>query len=217
MNLFVLGDGCTTTIDVPIEYFIPSKLPACKSSSLTNKNTTDIIDDRKAKKYFESPSVPDEKTTKRSVTTENLLCSIPSQNESDFLSSMQQPILKISQANISPPIFLQRTPTSSFSVIYAYRRSSSTIEVVLKYIDSPSKIHLNTNNITLQELIESLSEILDEDQKNTIAKSTRTDVDGLRGSLPLPSEVTITWYHWLGSITEVVVDPIGFPISFIIT
>ena len=106
---------------------------------------------------------------------------------------MQQSTMNISQANLSPPVFLQRTSTSAFSVIYTYCRKSSTIEVTIKYVDQSPDIFFTNNEITLKKLIELMSEKLNEYQMESKTKSTTMtylDVDALRGSLPLPLSVT---------------------------
>ncbi|CAF3624713.1 unnamed protein product [Rotaria sp. Silwood1] len=188
-----LDNQYSASIDLPIEYFIPSISSNCKSSSLSNDCSSDVNNDRKAHKYFEPWPISDKKITKPSIITEDLLCSIPCENESDFLSLMQQSALKIYQANLSPLIFLQRTSTSSFSVIYTYCRKSSTVEAVLKFTDLPPNITFNAKEITLEKLIELISNKLDEnqiEQNNKLTNNTRIDVDALRGSLPLPLNIT---------------------------
>ncbi|CAF4221288.1 unnamed protein product [Rotaria sp. Silwood2] len=187
------NDQYSASIDLPIEYFIRSISSNCKSTSFSNDNSSDIINDRKAHKYFEPWPISNKNIKKSSIITEDLLCSIPCENESDFLSLMQQSALKIVQANLSPPIFLQRTPISSFSVIYTYCRKSSTVEAKLKFIDLPPNIIFNAKEITLKKLIELVSNKLDENQVDLNSKpteNTRIDVDALRGSLPLPLHIT---------------------------
>ncbi|CAF1307476.1 unnamed protein product [Rotaria sordida] len=187
------NDQYTTSIDLPIEYFIPSISSNSKSISLSNDNSLDINNDHKAHKYFEPWPISDKKIIKSSIINEDLLCSIPCKNESDFLSLMQQSSMKISQANLSPAIFLQCTSTSSFSVIYTYCRTSSTIKAILKFTDLPPNIIFNTKEITLEKLIELISNKLDENQIELNVKPTnnsRIDVDALRGSLPLPINIT---------------------------
>jgi hypothetical protein len=106
---------------------------------------------------------------------------------------MQQSTMKISQANLSPPTFLQTSSTSLFSVIYTFCRTSSMINATLKFTDLPPNIIFNKKEITLEHLIELVSKKLDEYQTNASNKSTkyiRFDVDALRGSLPLPLAIT---------------------------
>jgi len=150
--------------------------------------------DHKAHKYFEPPSSTSNKNPEKPVIiNENLLCSIPYENESDLLSLMQQSNMKISQANLSPPIFLQRTLTSSFSVIYTYSRTSSMINATLKFSDLPPNLVFDKNQITLEKLIELISNKLDENQLKPEIKSSqmsRINVDALRGSLPLPLTIS---------------------------
>jgi len=157
-------------------------------------NISDIIIDHKAHKHFEPPPSTLNKTIEKpSIINENLLCSIPYENEFDFLLLMQQSTMKISQANLSPPIFLQRTSTSSFSVIYTYCRQSSMINVTIKFTDLSENRIVNENKITLEKLIEFISEKLNEDQIKEKTKSIqrfRIDVDALRGSLPLPISIS---------------------------
>jgi hypothetical protein len=187
--LVILDDQTSASIDFPIDYFFPSTL----STPLSDKNTSDIIPDHKAHKYFEPPPTSNEKNEKPLTINEELLCSIPYENESDVLSVMQQSTIKISQANLSPPTFLQTTSTSLFSVVYTYSRTSSMISATLKFSDRPPNIILNKNEITLEQLIEVISKKLDEYQinsNNTSTKHIRIDVDALRGSLPLPMSIT---------------------------
>jgi len=106
---------------------------------------------------------------------------------------MQQSTMKISQANLSPPIFLQRTLTSSFSVIYIYSRTSSMVNAILKFTNLPPNIVFDKNQITLEKLIELISNKLDENQLKSEIKSSQMsyiNVDALRGSLPLPITIS---------------------------
>lgn len=153
--------------------------------------------DRKANKHFEPPppsATSDEETkNKPAPINERILCTVPCENESKFLSSMQQSNMKISQANLSPSIFLQRTTTSSFSVIYTYQQTTSLVQATLKYADSATNISVKQNPITLDELVELISKKLDEDSlaiKEKSGKTGRTDVNALRGSLPLPLSIS---------------------------
>ena len=163
-------------------------------TSFSEEDTSDIIIDHKAHKYFEPPpSTSNESDTKSSIITEQLLCTLPCQNESDFISLMQQSTMKISQANLSPPIFLQTTSTSPFSVVYTFCRTSSMINATLKFTDLPPNIIFNKKEITLEYLVELVSKKLDEYQTDSTNQSTkyiRYDVDALRGSLPLPLAIT---------------------------
>lgn len=177
---------------MPIEYFICS-IPSKHKYISTNDNSSCIVNDRKERKYFEPGPTSNKKPGKPLIINEQLLCSIQNYNESDFLALMQQSELKLSQANLSPPIYLQRTSSSRFSVLYMYCRTSSTIEVILKFFDQSPNIILNTNEITLEKLIKTISNRLDESQTQVTSKSanrTRLDVDALRGSLPLPLSIT---------------------------
>ena len=182
------------SVDFPIAYFIPSIVYSnCKSSSISNEKSRDNIYDCKAHKYFEPWPISNEKNKKSIIINENLLCSIPCQNESDFLCLMQQSTMNISQGNLSPPIFLQRTSTSTFSVTYSYCRISSTIEAIIKFADPPPNIAFNKNDITLNKLIELISKKLDEyqtEQKSSSVTMNHLNVDALRGSLPLPLTIT---------------------------
>ncbi|CAM4852693.1 unnamed protein product [Rotaria socialis] len=187
-------DQCSSSVDFPIEYFFPSIVSSnCKSRLISKEKPRDNIYDRKAHKYFEPWPISNEKNKKSLIVNEDLLCSIPCQNESDFLSLMQQSTMKISQGNHSPPIFLQRTSTSTFSVTYSYCRTSSTIEAILKFADLPPNIAFNKNDITLNKLIELTSKKLDEyqtEQKSPSVTINHSNVDALRGSLPLPLTIT---------------------------
>jgi hypothetical protein len=192
--LIILDDQFLSSVDFPIDYFIPLPSSNYKSPSHSDDNSSDTTIDHKAYKYFEPPSPTlNEKIEKPSIINEDLLCSIPYKNESDFLSLMQQSTMKISQANLSPPIFLQKTSTSSFAVIYTYSRTSSMINVILKFTDLRPNISVNQNEITLEKLIELISNKLDEDQikpENKSIKYSRIDIDALRGSLPLPINIS---------------------------
>jgi hypothetical protein len=106
---------------------------------------------------------------------------------------MQQSTMKISQANLSPAIFLQRTSSSSFSVIYTYCRTSSVVNATLKFTGLRPKLTFDKNEITLKKLIELVSNKLDENQIDPLNKSTvntRIDTDALRGSLPLSINIS---------------------------
>ncbi|UJR14052.1 hypothetical protein I4U23_001049 [Adineta vaga] len=183
----------TGSIDFPIDYFIP--IP-CKSPRRSNDTFIDEINDSKAHKYFEPPPTPPSPSPskeKSSIANETLLCSMSCLNESDFLTQMQQSTKNISQANLSPAIFLQRTSSSSFSVIYTYDRTSSTINVTVKYTDVCPKILFDQKTITLAELTELVSRKLDEYSieidKKSISNNSQIHVDDLRGSLPLPMHI----------------------------
>lgn len=162
---------------------------------VATEKPSDPIHDRKAKKYFEVSPKSDKKVEKPATINEDLLCSISYENESDFLSAMQQSALKISQANLSPPIFVQQTISSSFSVIYSFLRKSSTVDVMLKFIDLSPNIVFDKKETTLDQLVQLISKKLDEYQIEKQKSSTTAklpDVDALRGSLPLPLEITKT-------------------------
>ncbi|CAF1120532.1 unnamed protein product [Adineta steineri] len=185
-------DPLLASINFPIEYFIPSTSSSCKSTSFTNDNSSDNINDYKSRKYFEPLPTPTPPPQKSSITTDEQLHSFQYDNESDFLTLMQQSTMKITQANLSPPIFLQRTSSSSFSVIYTYDRQSSKVNVTLKYTGIRPKFSYSTSKITLEEFIQIISENLDENSIGIMTKSfrnTRFDVDELRGSLPLPMTI----------------------------
>ena len=160
-----------------------------------DENLSDIVVDRKANKHFESPPsiTSDEQTKKPAPINERILWSVSCESESNFLSSMQQSDKKISQANLSPPTFLQRTTTSSFSVIYTYQQTSSLVQATLKYADLPANIRVNPKPVTLDELVELISKKLDEQSlavKRESPVTVRTDVNALRGSLPVPPTIS---------------------------
>ncbi len=190
----ILDDQLSASSNFPIEYFIPSTSSNYQSTSFPDDNTSDIINDHKAHKYFERP--PTRLINKREIPSainEDLLCSIPCRNQSDFLSLMQQSTMKISQANLSPAIFLQRTSSSSFSVIYTYCRTSSIVNATLKFTGLSPNLIFDKNKITLKKLIELVSNKLDESQIDPLNKSTvntRIDTDALRGSLPLSMNIS---------------------------
>ena len=187
------SDQFSASINFPIGYFIPSSLSNYQSTSFSDDTSSDIIHDHKAHKYFEPPPPSINKTDKPSIINEELLCSIPCQNESGFLTCMQQSTMKISQANLSPAIFLQGSSSSSFSVVYTYCRTSSKVNATLKFADPRPKLIFDKNQKTLEILIEYISNKLDESQINVLNKSpvnTRIDVDALRGSLPLPINIS---------------------------
>jgi hypothetical protein len=188
--MIILDEPSSSTIGYPIDYFIPS----APSSSIPNNIPSNIIIDHKANKYFEPPSpVSDEIIEKPAVINENLLCSIPCINESDFLFSMQQSTMKISQANLSPPIFIQTLSLSSFSVVYTYCRTSSIINATVKFTDLPPNFLFRQDEITLEKLIELVSKNLDEYQIKPVNQPITTNsnyVDSLRGSLPLSTEIS---------------------------
>lgn len=192
--LINLDDQFISSVDFPIDYFMNLPSSNYKSPSCFDDDLSDIPIDHKAYKFFESPvSESTEKIEKSARITERLLCSIPYANESDFLSVMQQSTMKISQANLIPAIFLQRTSTSPFSVIYTYSRESSMINVTIKFTDSSPNIVINRNEITLEKLIQLISDKLDENKinsKNQLIQMSRLDVDALRGSLPLPLSIS---------------------------
>lgn len=106
---------------------------------------------------------------------------------------MQLPNKHLSQANLSPAIFLQRSATSSFSVVYTYCRTASTVTATLKFTGLPPNILIRENRETPATLIDLVSTKIDEYESvwnDTPAVKFRLDVDALRGSLPLPLTVT---------------------------
>ena len=127
------------------------------------------------------------------MINESVLCSLSCKDEADFLSSMQQPNKHLSQANLSPAIFVQRSATTSFSVVYSYCRTSSTVSATLKFTSLPPNIPIRGYQGTQVTLIDLVSDKIDTSESpsaSKVATKTRVDVDALRGSLPLP--VTIT-------------------------
>ena len=172
--------------EYPIDYFIPYEM-----ENVSSVVSFDPIYDRKAHKYFESFTTKTE--TPDDDDDDDLLCSLPCTNQSEFLSIMQQDNQQISQANLSPAIFIQRTSTSSFSVVYSYSPSTSTVDVTLNFTgELPPHLLLPTKDLSLQSLIEYISKKLNEYQiESKVSHSTKhTDVDALRGSLPLPINIT---------------------------
>jgi hypothetical protein len=106
---------------------------------------------------------------------------------------MQQSNMKISQANLSPPVFLQRTSKSSFSIIYTYSQTSSMVNATIKFANLLPNISFNQNQIILKEFIEIISKKFDDYQmeiENESTKNSRVDVDALRGSLPVPIHIS---------------------------
>ncbi len=194
--MIILDDQFSASVDFPIDYFIPLPSSNGKSPSHSDENLSEIIIDRKANKHFEPPSstTSNKQIAKPTTINEDLLCSIPCENESDFLSSMQQSNMKISQANLSPPIFLQGTSKSSFAVSYTYCQASSMVNATVKFANLPPSICFNQNQmICLKEFIEIISRKLDEYQielENEPIKKTLLDVDALRGSLPIPITIS---------------------------
>lgn len=183
-----------SSVDFPLDYFIPSPSTS-NSPHHSDEDLSDIAVDRKANKHFQppSPSESNASTTKPPPTTEHLLCTLPCENESSFVLTMQQSNKKISQANLCPAIFLQRSPTSSFSVLYTFDPTSSSIKAILKYIDPPAHISVDQTTITLNQLIELISETLDKDAstiKMTPVRTNRIDTNDLRGSLPVSSSIS---------------------------
>ena len=191
---YFLDEQVTSSVGFPIDYFIPSP-PAFKSPHHSDEDLSDVTIDRKANKHFEPPpsATSVEQTTKPAPTNEHLLCTIPCENESSFISTMQQSNKKISHANISPAIFLQRTTTSSFSTLYTFDPTSLSVRTILKYTNPPAHISVDQNSITLNELIELISQRLEEDVstlKMESAQINRFDVNDLRGSLPVPLAIS---------------------------
>lgn len=191
----LLDEHVTSSAGFLIDYFVPSP-PTFKSPHHSNEDLSDVTIDRKANKHFEPPpsATSAEQTTKPVPTNEHLLCTIPCANESSFISIMQQSNKKISQANLSPAIFLQRTTTSSFSALYTFDPISSSVRVTLKYTNPPAHISLDQNSITLNELIELISQRLEEEEVSTLkiesVQTNRRDVNDLRGSLPVPLTIS---------------------------
>ena len=181
-----LDDTAYPTVDFPMDCFIPSYTV----SPLANRITPEIIIDRKAHKFFEPPATSSAPTATKSSSSDGIpLCSIACPNESDFLDTMQRSVQNISQANLSPPTFLQRTSSSSFSVIYAYSRSASLINARLSCTGLAPKIVVNQAQTTLTSLIDLVNEKLNESSIPIPGERSRYEpihVDALRGCLPLP-------------------------------
>ena len=139
-------DTACPTVNFPMDCFILTyTVPP-----LVNSTVPKVVIDRKAHKYYEPPSTSDG----------ILLCSIACANESDFLAVMQQTARNISQANLSPPTFLQRTPSSSFSVIYTYSRSASLINARLHHTGRAPTIVIKPDQTTLTCLVDLVNEKL---------------------------------------------------------
>jgi hypothetical protein len=77
--------------------------------------------------------------------------------------------------------------------VYAYDRTSSIIHATVKFTDLSPNIVFDQNKITLKTLIELVAEKLAEDQmksKDKVIKNPFSDVDALRGSLPVPTTIS---------------------------
>jgi hypothetical protein len=187
-SMIILVDLAVPTNEFPIDCFFPDAHANYQSSC-----SSDIVYDRKAHKFYEP--LPTPILSKPTSTNEILLCSLSCVNESYFLSTMQQTAKYTSQGNISPAMFIQQTPSSPFIAIYAYQRVSHSIDVTLKFTESCPAITVDKQMHTLDAIIELVSNrmhMYENTPKKTPIMTKSGNVDDLRGSLPLPRELTQT-------------------------
>lgn len=188
----ILDEELSASLEFPIDCFIPTLVPsACTTDAI---HQPEPMPDRKARKYFEppAPSPTSGSSSKPSIVDEQLLYEISCGNESDFLTLMQQPALNISQANLSPATFVQRTSSSQFSVVYTYCRASSTVKVTTKYTGVCPALKFDKSTVTLETFVPLVSQMLDassggSDNKRKAARDYK--VDDLRGSLPVSTNI----------------------------
>lgn len=146
--------------------------------------------DHKAFKFYE-PKISEVISSRKTPTYERILCSIPCAEEIDFLTAMQQYDKHLSQANLSPSTFVQRTYSSKFSAIYQYSRSSSAIQVILKTSDAYTlNMDLNIMDVNLSGLVNRIHVLLNNALNEEIESNSNFKIfnfcEDLRGSLPLP-------------------------------
>ncbi|CAF0909099.1 unnamed protein product [Adineta ricciae] len=178
--------------EFPLESFISASR---KSPRLPHSREAFVktINDTKAHKYYEPTATPSPVKENTSVTNETSLCSIPCSDESDFLNQMKQSAMNLSQANLSPAVFLQRTSSATFCAVYTYCREISKVNVTIKYPSVCPKIVFDAKSVTLTQLVQIISDKFDESVKepelSSILQKSRISVNDLRGSLPVPPNV----------------------------
>ena len=184
--------------DYPIDFFIMSEFEEeIRSIPIEEPNS-----DRKSRKIYDnyaktsdSTEEEDEEEEEEEIeTNETLICSLDCLDQSEFVSQMQNFDRPISQANVSPAMFVQRINRSPFYILYSYFPRSSSIDVTVKFSKSSPKLNLSSNFNSLTSIVDWMWKKLDEYQceskQTTFFHVNPKDVDALRGSLPLPRAVT---------------------------
>ncbi len=179
----------STIMSFPIDLFL--RPASNKHAHSSQTDSLPIVRDTKAHKYFEYQ--PSDDIQESSNIDEQTLCSITDITETEFLSLMQHRkslLTIISQANISPPIFIQQSKISStvFAVVYSYCRSLSCVNVTIKFGSSSPPV-VAVDNTCLETVVYTMERWLSDEQNVNLTKKPYTNRKEIYGSFILPLAV----------------------------
>ena len=183
-------DFVLPTIGFPVDMFL--RLVSNNHAHHSRNDLPPIVQDTKAHKYFEYQHSDVKQESFK--TDEQSLCSIDGITETEFLSFMQHRKslwTAISQANISPSVFIQQSNTLSvvFAVVYHYCRSSSCVNVTIKF-SSTSPPTMTVDNACLEAVVNAMERWISNEQTIEMTKKASSNRKEVYGSFPLPLAVT---------------------------